>query len=366
MNESEKKFLLVSTIPQKMSAQEAFQDLAELTELVHAYQGKVIEIITQNREVHDKGLYIGSGKVTEIGAMLKDKQIGVVVLNAIVKPGHILEISNELSKYKRDIKVWDRVDLILKIFSAHAKTREARLQIDLAAMRHMGPRIYGMGKVLSQQGGGIGTRGIGETNTELMKRHWRSQMKEVRDKLEKLADARKRQIEHRQRLGLKTASIVGYTNAGKTSLYNLLTSKKNYTKNALFATLDSSVTKIELPNHTEVLLADTIGFIKNLPPHLIEAFKSTLMESIYADVIIHVIDVTDADLERKIEAVEDIFTDLNLWNKKFIYVFNKIDSWDQNNKSHLLLKYQNYSPTFVSAKKDHGIPELVQAISEKL
>ena len=158
----------------------------------------------------------------------------------------------------------------------------------------MGPRIFGMGMILSRQGGGIGTRGIGETNTELMKRHWKQAIKKVYDTLEKSVASRERQMDHRKNLGLQTISIVGYTNAGKTSLFNILTHKKHVVENALFATLDSTVGEIYMQSlQKKVLISDTIGFIANLPPSLIEAFKSTLMESVHADIILHVIDASD-------------------------------------------------------------------------
>ncbi len=360
-------FVLISIVPQKMTDEQAYADIKELASLVEAHPGVVKEIVIQKRETHDKGPYIGTGKIEEIKRYIVELEIDVIVLNSIVKPGQILEMTRTFEEVKRGIQVWDRADLILKIFNQHAHTAEAKLQIELAEMRHMGPRIYGMGYVLSQQGGGIGTRGIGETNTELMKRHWRAGMHEVQQKLKKLSGERERQIAHRERAGVKTVSIVGYTNAGKTSLFNLLSGKKNLVRNALFATLDASVAKLKLPDtHEEVVLSDTIGFIKNLPPELIEAFKSTLLESIHADVLLHVIDVTDLDIVRKIEAVEQILTDLNLWQKQIIYVFNKIDSWNGLNKQELIDRYENFTPVFISVKKEENIDNLLKMIEEKL
>ena len=157
----------------------------------------------------------------EAKELISRERIDIVVLNGLIKPGQLYEMKMFFMKAKRSIEIWDRVDLILQIFSKHADTAESRLQIELAAMRHMGPRIYGMGMELSRQTGGIGARGIGETNTERMKRHWREQMKQTRDKLEKLARDRERQLERRKRVGLSTVSLVGYTNAGKTSLFNV-------------------------------------------------------------------------------------------------------------------------------------------------
>jgi GTP-binding protein HflX len=361
------KFLLVSIIPQATSDDEAFKDLKELKSLVEARGGKVVDIVIQRREIHDKGMYIGQGKIFEIADIIKEKKVDVVILNAVVKPGHIFEITTMLSKTKRTIKVWDRIDLILEIFSKHANTAEARLQIELAAMRHMGPRIYGMGEVMSRQTGGIGGRGVGETNTELMKRHWQKEMKKTKDKLNKLATDKERQLEHRKEIGFQTVSIIGYTNAGKSSLFNKLTGKKTEVQNALFVTLDSSTGKVIMPNSkTPILLSDTIGFIKNLPPDLIDAFKSTLMESIYADLLLHVIDITDDDIHRKIAAVEDILLSLGLRDKKRIYIFNKTDAMDGISKNAIEEQYHDFYPQFISVKENSGVEDVLKAIEESL
>lgn len=362
-----KRFLIASIVPQRLSDEEAFQDIKEVKDLVDAFGGEVVEYVIQRREVHDKGNYVGAGKVAEIGDLVKAQKIAVVVLNAMVKPGQLFDIKKELSKRNAHIEVWDRVDLILQIFSQHAATAEARLQIEIAAMRHMGPRIYGMGYVLSRQGGSIGTRGIGETNTELMKRHWREQMKKAHDKLEKLAKERERQLERRRKVGLQTISLVGYTNAGKTSLYNLLTKKQKLAEDVLFATLDSNVGRLFLPqSKKQILVSDTIGFIRNLPTQLIEAFRSTLMESMNADVLLHVIDSADADKERKIAAVEDVLDDLHARSKRTLYVFNKIDALTKEDKQRLQEQYAYLNPVFVSVKTGEGIEGLISTIEQTL
>ncbi len=362
-----KRFLLISIIPRSLSDTDALTDLQEAKSLIESYGGILVDLIIQRREVHDKGSYIGEGKMQEASRLIKEKVIDVVVLNSVIKPGQIYEMKTDFQKDVRYIEVWDRVDLILNIFAKHAQTKEASLQIELAAMRHMGPRIYGMGMELSRQRGGIGARGIGETNTELMKRHWHVRMKAVRDKLEKLTNEKRQKLAHRRRIGMKTVSLVGYTNAGKTSLFNILTKKDKLVKDALFVTLDSAVGRMFLSGcRKEILVSDTIGFINNLPTQLIDAFKSTLMESIYADVLIHVIDASDKDMHSKISIVESILLELGLKNKRRIYVFNKIDMINKIDKKTMVDLYSDNSLCYISAKTRVGIPELVKTIEENV
>lgn len=361
------KFLLASIVPQYLTDEQIVKDMKELKSLVDTYGGEVAEFVIQRREVHDKGLYIGKGKIKEIRDLVKKLQIDVVVLNDVVKATHIYAIKKVLENANRKIEVWDRVDLILEIFAKNAHSAEAKLQIELAFMRHMGPRIYGMGHEMSRQAGGIGGVGIGETNTELMKRHWRHQVKVVKDKIKKHTEDRERQLERRQRNGIQTVSLVGYTNAGKTSLFNLLTKKDNPIKNALFVTLDSATGKIFLPRtRKEILLTDTIGFISNLPPTLIDAFMSTLLESINADLLIIVVDASDEDIRKKIKVVDKILYDLGLERKKRIYVFNKVDLLENDNKKEILNKYAFLNPKEVSVRKTQGVEELLKEIEDEL
>lgn len=364
---SEKNVLLVSILPKNMTDNEALKDLKELKSLVEAYGGVVRDLVVQRREVHDKGMYIGRGKLSEVSEVIKEEKITIIVLNGIIKPGQIYDIYNALIKHNPQIKVWDRVDLILEIFAVHAHTAEAKLQIELASMRHMGPRIYGMGFVMSRQGGGIGTLGVGETNTELMKRHWREQVKKIKDKLQKHALDRQRQLERRSRVGLKTISIIGYTNAGKTSLFNALSGKKNIVQNALFVTLDSSVSKVFLTKtNKEIILSDTIGFIRDLPMDLIDAFKSTLLESIHADLLLLIIDASDEDMEKKIKVVEDILYSMNLGHKKRIYVFNKMDATSGISKQTIEKDYEHFCPQFISVKNGEGLEQLLDSIAQSI
>ncbi len=354
--------LPIHVINSRLSKEQSVFIGEELESLISTLGGEIAGRVIQKIDRPNNATYIGQGKILEASQIVKEKNVDVVVLGAMVKPRQIHALKTELQKDNPKIEVWDRVDLILHIFEKHASTMEAKLQIKLARMKYMGPRIYGMGFVMSQQGGGIGTLGVGETNTELMKRHWRDETKRISDQLAKISKNRELQLERRKRTGYKTVSIVGYTNAGKSSLFNLLCGKKTLVKNVLFATLDSSVGKLYIPAlQKEILITDTIGFIRNLPPHLIDAFKSTLMESIHADILLHVIDISDPEINTKIEVVSNILRDLGRNLSNNIYVFNKIDTIDFH-KEEFVEKYAAHSPLFISARTGQGIEAIKETI----
>jgi len=200
-----------------------------------------------------------------------------------------------------------------------------------------------------------------------MLRHWRNEKKKIQDELDALTKRKQEQIDHRKKDGLKTISLVGYTNAGKTTLFNKLSGENDLVQNALFATLDSTVNKFYLsPFKKEVYLSDTIGFIKDLPPQLINTFKSTLLESIHADLIIHVIDCSDSRMDEKIRTVEEIFADLKIKKRQVLYVFNKIESAQSINKEKLTNEYAEFTPVFISAKSGKEIDELLEEITKRL
>lgn len=362
-----KRFMLAGLVPPRQDKEKTLADFEETQSLVHTYGGRVFAAVSQNSTRSDHETFIGHGKAQEISEVLNDNAIDVVVINGNLKPGQLFALQKIFEEKRPVIRVWDRIDLILEIFARHASTAEAKLQIKIAAMRHMGPRIYGMGMVLSQQAGGIGTRGIGETNTELMKRHWRNEMGKVRKQLAKIQKNRTQQIDRRKRDGLSSISIVGYTNAGKTTLFNALTGERQLVDDALFVTLDSNITKLYLSKiQKEVYLSDTIGFINDLPPELIDAFKSTLMETIHADIILHVIDSSDPWLYDKIDTVEQIMGGLDVDAKRILYVFNKTDRAMFLNREALKEKYARYSPQFISALGGIGISDLKNAIQKSI
>ncbi len=340
-------------------------DMEELQSLVTTYGGEVYAAIVQKADYPHKATFIGSGKAEEAADTIAREKIDVVVINDLLKPGQLFTLEKIFFRGNSKIKVWDRLDLILQIFSLHAHTKEAKLQIELAGLRHMGPRTYGMGYILSRQGGGIGTVGVGETNTELMKRHWRQEMRQISSQLNKLSDDKIKQIDKRKRIGFLSAAIVGYTNAGKTMLFNRLTNKTNLVADALFATLDSSVGNLYIPKlKKDIIISDTIGFIKNLPATLIDAFKSTLLESINADLLLIVIDVSDPEFIEKTRVVEDILHDMCPEKKNQIYIFNKIDKVKGLNRVNLRKRYAEYNPFFISAKSGEGVMELLDFLGE--
>ena len=355
-----KRIVLIDLAYPYQHAEDADKQLAEMQSLVKTFNGVDVIHIIQHRNQPDKATFIGSGKVIELTDIVKNKKIDTVIINSLVNGSVLFNLTQALWKANPDIEVWDRIDLILNIFSKHARTAEAKLQIEIARMRHMGPRVYGLGLTyFSRQTGGIGMKGIGETNIELMKRHWRDQIKKKNDALDKLLKHHNRQMQRRKDQGIKTVSIIGYTNAGKTSLFNILTKKNSYVKDELFATLDSTLGKLYIPDlHESILISDTIGFIQNLPTNLIDAFKSTLLESIQADLLIHVIDVSDEQFHEKIAVVEQILRDLHIENKPRILALNKIDIA----KKETLIERQGMKQIRISAKNNEGIDTLKTAI----
>ncbi len=365
------RIVLVDVVDSHCHKDDAIKNLAELKSLVTTYNGIDIVDVIQHRTRPDKATFIGSGKVNELIEIVENKRINIVVINALVNPNILFNLTQKLWNINPLIQVWDRIDLILNIFYKHASTAEAKLQIEIARMRHMGPRIYGLGSTyFSRQTGGIGGRGIGETNIELMKRHWRNMIKKKREELEKLVTQHERQLTRRKTNNIKSISIIGYTNAGKTSLFNLLTNKHKAVENALFVTLDSVTGKLYFPSQKKVAtITDTIGFIKNLPASLIDSFKSTLIETVHADLLLHVIDISDPQMEEKIAIVEQILTELGIHSKRIIFVFNKIDCYTGDGE--MILKkirnsYNYFSPQFISVTTNYGIDKLKRQIENEL
>lgn len=389
------KAVLIDIISSDITKRESELRLEELNSLVKTYGGVSSEYIVQKRSSPNYKTYVGEGKLTELLDRFENfDDLDVIIINNILKPRQIYNleefcINYQIEKKKEDeeslrwenpkkIKVWDRVDLILKIFDKHATTVEAKLQIELASIKHMGPRIFGMGLELSRQAGGIGTIGAGESNTQMMKRHLQKREKLIEGKIEQYGDVQRRHRDSRRNKNFKTIALAGYTNAGKSTLKRALTKKQNtYVADELFATLDSTVGELYLPiSQQKVMIADTIGFIQDLPPDLIDAFKSTLAEIVEADIIFHLIDISDKSLFLKIRVVEDVLRQLHVdKDKEKYYIFNKLDKLDEavaegemtlEEKDTLIIRLKSefaaFFPIFISATDKSSLSELVERI----
>ena len=355
---TQQKAILIDLIHPRMQSEHSLDRMEELEELVHTYGGIVIVKKWQKRFAPHPKTFIGTGKVIELGEEGKTLGASLLIINAQLKPRQTYELSEQLKKYK--IQVWDRIDLILKIFAKHARTTEARLEIELASIRHMGPRIFGMGMELSRQAGGIGTIGIGETNIERMKRHLKEKERHIKDKLETYQKGRDLQRASRKRNNLKTIAVVGYTNAGKTTLLNSLTGRKEYAANELFATLDTRVGQLFLPKRAEVaLVSDTIGFIKELPLELLNAFASTLSEAVDSDLLLHVADASDKHFFQQLDVVDDILKRLGVDQKPRILVLNKIDLVSSATRKEIVSRLGDRKAVCISAQKGTGLKELI-------
>ena len=359
------KAILVDILPPNTTPEESLARLNELESLLVTYGGFVIVRKTQKKQVPDYRTYIGKGKVEELLEDAIRLKAEYIIINNLLKPQQLFNLEEVFQDHK--IKVWDKVDLILKIFSKHATTKEAKLQIELASLRHLGPRIFRMGQDLMRQGGGIGTRGQGETNIEIMKRHIATRKRKIKSDISKITKNQEGQRNQRHDQGFKTVAIVGYTNAGKSCLLRKLTNKQVKVKDELFATLDSRIGKVYLPDGQQsVLISDTIGFIRDLPPDLIKAFHSTLAETIHSDLLLHVIDCSDFEMDWKIRVVEEVLAELECSDKPLIYVFNKIDLLGDARKREILEEYSDLEPILISAERKLNLNQLKSEIAAKI
>lgn len=353
--------ILADVVHFTVAKAEALYRMSELEELTKTYGGIAIVQTIQRRAVPDNRTFLGKGKVEEIVAHAKEWGATVLIINAVVKPQQLFHLEEALQSV--GVKVWDRIDLILHIFEKHATSAEAKLEIELARLRHMGPRIFNLGAQLGRQRGGTGTRGgSGEGNTEAMKRHLRDQERHILDKLKQYESLRNEQRKHRTRRGQQTVALVGYTNAGKTSLLAALTKRKEQGADKLFATLDTRIGECFLPDRgVTVLVSDTIGFIEGLPPELIRAFSATLSEAVCADAIVHVVDGADPKAFRKMNVVNEVLATLGVEDRPHLVVLNKIDRLSPEQYHEL---QELFSPhAMVSAIKKEGLEKLKTEIS---
>ncbi len=317
-NIRKERFILVAAVT--LSEKEAEYSLNELAELARTAGAEVAGTVVQAREQINPATYIGSGKVQEILSLLYMNDADGIICDDELSPVQLKNLTDEL-----DCKVCDRTLLILDIFAARARSSEGKIQVELAQLRYRAARLTGAGRSLSRLGGGIGTRGPGEKKLESDRRLIKERISKLKAQLKDVKKHRDIMRKGREKSGLFSAAIVGYTNAGKSTLLNVLTGSDVFAEDALFATLDPTSRIMNLEHGGEVLLTDTVGFIRKLPHHLVEAFRSTLEEAVYADLIIHVVDSSSAYMESQMRIVYETLDMLGAGGKPVITLFNKID-----------------------------------------
>lgn len=296
--------------------------MKELERLLDTAGGEVFATVIQNKSTPDPRTLIGKGKVQEIAELCENNGVKLVIFDEELSPAQIRNLEDDIGN---DVNVIDRSMLILDIFALHATSGEGKLQVELAQLKYTAPRLIGKGAELSRLGGGIGTRGPGESKLESDRRHIKRRIVALEEELEKLASTRRTMRAARDRSGLKKIAIVGYTNAGKSTLLNRLTDAGILAEDKLFATLDPTTRKYTLPSGETVLLTDTVGFIRKLPHHLVNAFRSTLDEAVCADIIMILADASDPEYLSQLECTEKTLEELGAGDKPTLYVFNKCD-----------------------------------------
>jgi len=356
MKESEiarSKAVLVGIAERSSEVNECERSLDELARLLDTAGGMELARILQVKDSFDPRTCIGSGKIKELAELCGEGGAELVVFDFELTPAQIRNIENDIAK---DVRVIDRSMLILDIFALHAVSGEGKLQVELAQLRYSAPRLMGHGTELSRLGGGIGTRGPGESKLESDRRHMREKINNLEQRLREMERNRSVMRAQRDRSGLPKIAIVGYTNAGKSTLLNALTGAGVLSEDKLFATLDPTTRKLTLPCGEDVLLTDTVGFIRKLPHHLVKAFRSTLDEVRYADILIIVTDATDPEAPSHIEVTKSVIEELGASDKPVIYVYNKSDLLEE--------VPQSEGAVFVSGVCGIGLDALLEKIEE--
>ena len=352
------KAALVSVVTRERCDSEVAASLEELRRLLETAGGTAAFTFIQNKETPDVRTYLGSGKVAELAYYCAQNEVTLAVFDCELSPSQIRNIEEVLG----NVRVIDRSMLILDIFALHAVSGEGKLQVELAQLKYTAPRLMGRGTELSRLGGGIGTRGPGESQLETDRRHLQRRVHALERALEEMAAGRRTQRQARDRSGLPRIAIVGYTNAGKSTLLNTLTDAGILAKDQLFATLDPTTRKCQLPCGETVLLTDTVGFIRNLPHHLIHAFRSTLEEAVYADVLLILVDASDPEAGAQLAVTERLLEELGAGGKTTLYVFNKCDLGVSQPGMSLGKEHIAY----ISAATGQGIDLLMQKLEELL
>jgi GTPase len=352
--------LLIGLEKQGVSKWDLQDSLEELAELANSAGAEVVDTVTQKLEKPTAPYYIGKGKAESLKPALQDRQVTSVIFDDELSPAQGRNLENLLSR-----KVLDRTQLILDIFAQRARSREGRLQIELAQLQYLLPRLTRMWHHLSRQTGGIGTRGPGETQLEVDRRRVQDRIPRLERELESVRKTRAVQRQGRKRHQWPVAAVVGYTNAGKSTLLNLLTGADVVAENKLFATLDPTTRSFVLPNKQRVLLTDTVGFLRKLPHTLIESFKATLEEVSEADLLIHVVDLSHSRVDDQIEAVEGVIKELDAHGKQTVIVFNKIDNLQNRELIETYLR-RFAGSVAISARTGENVNKLVHVLQEAL
>ena len=354
-NKEESERVILVAVYEKGGQQESFDEIEELVRTAGAVS---VGRISQNLESVNGITYLGKGKLEELKTMLVALDATGIVCDTELTPVQMKNLSQLL-----DIKIMDRTMVILDIFAARANTKEGKIQVELAQLKYNAAMLVGLRPSLSRLGGGIGTRGPGEKKLEMDKRLIREQISKLKKDLEEVKQHRRIQRKRRTNNSSPVICIVGYTNAGKSSLINSLTSADVLAEDKLFATLDPTTRALQLPNGQNIMLTDTVGFISRLPHHLIQAFRSTLEEAKYSDLILHVVDASNRDMDQQMHAVYDTLRQLEIEDKPVITVFNKKDKLSV---IPALKDLRADATIFVSVKNGEGLPQLLELIEDKL
>ena len=356
VEEIEEKVILVGVSEQ--DGDDAEDSLAELAELVHTAGASVVGTLIQKRESIHPLTYVGTGKVEEIDRILTSTGATGIVCDDELSPAQLKNLETILAT-----KIMDRTLIILDIFAARATTSEGKIQVELAQLKYRLSRLAGLGKSMSRLGGGIGTRGPGEKKLEIDRRLINDRIAQLNHELKDVVKHREITRAKREKNDVPVVAIVGYTNAGKSTLLNHLTDAAVLEEDKLFATLDPTTRLLELDGRQQVLLTDTVGFIRKLPHHLIEAFKSTLEEAKYADYIFHVVDASNPQRDKQMHIVYETLDRLGVKNKKIVTLFNKMDQYDRDEP---LQDFRADKVLEISAGRDEGLEEVKKLLKELL
>lgn len=356
IEEIEEKVILVGVSEQE--GDDAEDSVTELAELVKTAGATVVGTLIQKRETIHPGTYVGTGKVEEIALLIAQTGATGIVCDDELSPAQLRNLENML-----DTKVMDRTLIILDIFAARATTSEGKIQVELAQLKYRLSRLSGLGKTMSRLGGGIGTRGPGEKKLEIDRRLINDRIAQLNRELKEVVKHREITRAKRAKSEVPVVAIVGYTNAGKSTLLNHLTDAEVLEEDKLFATLDPTTRMLELDGHQQVLLTDTVGFIRKLPHHLIEAFKSTLEEAKYADYIFHVVDASNPQMDKQMHIVYETLDHLGVKNKKMVTLFNKMD---QRTEEEPLQDFRADHILQISAANNQGLDEIKDLLQEML